>query len=292
MLRADGVYLANLADGAPFAFLRSQLATFAAHFAELVLIAEPVCCAAALRHAAPVAAHRPLDAGALARRTAAAPSPPRNTAPRCGPSPATRGRCGTRTRCRHPEPPEGAFSHPVTPAGLTPPGAPRHRVGGGAARGRPDAQHPRRGHHDPHRAPPQGAAGRLPAPPGRPARSPGTRATSRTSRTPTRDSFSPGTSWCRAVIQEHPEHLHRRAGHEHLRAPSTPGGSGSARRPRHGPATGPRCRRAPRRARSRPAWPVTTPAPPTRPAPNRGRARPQGPPPPGPGSYSRVTWRA
>ncbi|NEA49308.1 fused MFS/spermidine synthase, partial [Streptomyces sp. SID10815] len=41
VLRPDGVYLANLADAAPFAFLRSQLATFAAVFAELALIAEP-----------------------------------------------------------------------------------------------------------------------------------------------------------------------------------------------------------------------------------------------------------
>jgi spermidine synthase len=78
VLRADGVYLANLADAAPFAFLRSQLATFAARFAELLLIAEP----AVLRgrrfgNAVLVAAHRPLDAGALARRTAADAFPAR-----------------------------------------------------------------------------------------------------------------------------------------------------------------------------------------------------------------------
>lgn len=41
VLREDGVYLANLADAAPFAFLRSQLATFATVFEELSLIAEP-----------------------------------------------------------------------------------------------------------------------------------------------------------------------------------------------------------------------------------------------------------
>ena len=40
-LRPGGVYAANLADGPPFAFLRSQLATYAVHFAELCLIAEP-----------------------------------------------------------------------------------------------------------------------------------------------------------------------------------------------------------------------------------------------------------
>ncbi|WP_344323550.1 fused MFS/spermidine synthase [Streptomyces macrosporus] len=41
-LRPEGVYAANLADAAPFAFLRSQLATFAAVFDHLCLIAEPV----------------------------------------------------------------------------------------------------------------------------------------------------------------------------------------------------------------------------------------------------------
>ncbi|MFI7502734.1 spermidine synthase [Streptomyces sp. NPDC049687] len=78
VLRADGVYLANLADAAPFAFLRSQLATFAAVFEELVLIAEP----AVLRgrrfgNAVLVAAHRPVDVTALARRTASDAFPAR-----------------------------------------------------------------------------------------------------------------------------------------------------------------------------------------------------------------------
>ncbi|MFI9249043.1 spermidine synthase [Streptomyces sp. NPDC053069] len=72
VLRPGGVYLANLADAAPFGFLRSQLATFAAVFEELALIAEP----AVLRgrrfgNAVLVAAHRPLDTATLARRTAA-----------------------------------------------------------------------------------------------------------------------------------------------------------------------------------------------------------------------------
>ncbi|WP_371095075.1 spermidine synthase, partial [Streptomyces sanglieri] len=40
-LRGHGIYAANLADGAPFGFIRSQLATFAAVFEELALIAEP-----------------------------------------------------------------------------------------------------------------------------------------------------------------------------------------------------------------------------------------------------------
>ncbi|MEV6741214.1 fused MFS/spermidine synthase [Streptomyces sp. NPDC051104] len=78
LLRPDGVYLANLADAAPFAFLRSQLATFATVFQELVLIAEP----AVLRgrrfgNAVLVAGHRPLDTAPLARRSAADAFPAR-----------------------------------------------------------------------------------------------------------------------------------------------------------------------------------------------------------------------
>ncbi|MFC9909586.1 spermidine synthase [Streptomyces sp. NPDC127197] len=78
VLRPGGVYLANLADAAPFAFLRSQLATFASVFGELALIAEP----AVLRgrrfgNAVLLAAHRPLDTTALARRTAADAFPAR-----------------------------------------------------------------------------------------------------------------------------------------------------------------------------------------------------------------------
>ena len=78
VLRADGVYLANLADAAPFAFLSSQLATFAAVFEELVLIAEP----AVLRgrrfgNAVLAAAHHPLDVTALARLTASDAFPAR-----------------------------------------------------------------------------------------------------------------------------------------------------------------------------------------------------------------------
>jgi hypothetical protein len=47
VLRADGVYLANLADAAPFAFLRSQLATFADVFEHLAVIPNRRCCVAA-----------------------------------------------------------------------------------------------------------------------------------------------------------------------------------------------------------------------------------------------------
>lgn len=78
VLRDGGVYLANLADAAPFAFLRSQLATFATQFEELALIAEP----AVLRgrrfgNAVLVAAHHPVDTAALARLTAADAFPAR-----------------------------------------------------------------------------------------------------------------------------------------------------------------------------------------------------------------------
>ncbi|MDH6552818.1 spermidine synthase [Streptomyces sp. SAI-133] len=78
VLRGDGVYLANLADAAPFAFLRSQLANFAEVFEELVLIAEPgVLRGRRFGNAVLVAARQPLDTAALARRTAADAFPAR-----------------------------------------------------------------------------------------------------------------------------------------------------------------------------------------------------------------------
>ncbi|MFI2205220.1 spermidine synthase [Streptomyces sp. NPDC020192] len=78
VLRPDGVYLANLADQAPFAFLRSQLATFAALFEELALVAEPgVLRGRRFGNAVLVASHRPLDIATLARRTAADAFPAR-----------------------------------------------------------------------------------------------------------------------------------------------------------------------------------------------------------------------
>ncbi|MCS0600688.1 fused MFS/spermidine synthase [Streptomyces sp. LP11] len=78
VLRPGGVYLANLADAAPFGFLRSQLATFGAVFAELALIAEPgVLRGRRFGNAVLLAAHRPLDFAALARRTAADAFPAR-----------------------------------------------------------------------------------------------------------------------------------------------------------------------------------------------------------------------
>ncbi|MDX3643337.1 fused MFS/spermidine synthase [Streptomyces sp. MB09-02B] len=111
VLRADGVYLANLADAAPFAYLRSQLATLATVFEELSLIAEP----AVLRgrrfgNAVLVAAHQPPDIAALARRTAADAFPARVEH-----GPALRAFIGGAAPVREedavpsPEPPDGAF---------------------------------------------------------------------------------------------------------------------------------------------------------------------------------------
>ncbi|MFI6275627.1 spermidine synthase [Streptomyces sp. NPDC050988] len=78
VLRAGGVYLANLADAAPFAFLRAQLATFSTVFDELALIAEPgVLRGRRFGNAVLVASHRPLDTPALTRRTAADAFPAR-----------------------------------------------------------------------------------------------------------------------------------------------------------------------------------------------------------------------
>ncbi|MFF8601062.1 spermidine synthase [Streptomyces sp. NPDC015232] len=78
VLRPGGIYVANLADGAPFAFLRGQLATFAVVFPELALVAEP----AVLRgrrfgNAVLLASDREPDLAGLARRTAADPFPAR-----------------------------------------------------------------------------------------------------------------------------------------------------------------------------------------------------------------------
>ncbi len=78
VLRPGGVYLANLPDAAPFVFLRSQLATLATRFAELVLIAEPgVLRGRRFGNAVLVASHRPLDIPALCRATAADAFPAR-----------------------------------------------------------------------------------------------------------------------------------------------------------------------------------------------------------------------
>ncbi|MFF6812860.1 spermidine synthase [Streptomyces sp. NPDC012403] len=78
VLRPGGVYLANLADTAPFAFLRSQIATLGTRFEELALIAEPgVLRGRRFGNAVLAAAHRPLDIATLSRATAADAFPAR-----------------------------------------------------------------------------------------------------------------------------------------------------------------------------------------------------------------------
>lgn len=112
VLREDGIYAANLADGAPFGFLRSQLATFAAVFDELLLIAEP----AVLRgrrfgNVVLVASHSAVDPGPLTRLCAGDAFPAR----------VEHGAALTRLigdagpvrdseAVASPEPPDGAFS--------------------------------------------------------------------------------------------------------------------------------------------------------------------------------------
>ncbi|MEU3725255.1 fused MFS/spermidine synthase [Streptomyces sp. NPDC031705] len=72
VLRPGGLYAANLADGAPFGFLKAQLATFAAAFAQLALIAEPgVLRGRRFGNAVLLASDAPLPVAALARRCAA-----------------------------------------------------------------------------------------------------------------------------------------------------------------------------------------------------------------------------
>ncbi|WP_329226364.1 fused MFS/spermidine synthase [Streptomyces sp. NBC_00111] len=112
VLRADGVYAANLADGAPFTFLRSQLANFAEVFDEVALIAEP----AVLRgrrfgNAVLLASRAPLDIAPLTRLCAADVFPARVEH-----GPALARLIGGARPVRDseavasPEPPDGAFS--------------------------------------------------------------------------------------------------------------------------------------------------------------------------------------
>ncbi|MFF3448237.1 spermidine synthase [Streptomyces sp. NPDC002667] len=111
VLRPGGVYLANLADAAPFGFLRSQLATFSTVFEEIALIAEPgVLRGRRFGNAVLVASHHPLDTAVLARRTAADTFPARVEH-----GPALRDFIGAAAPVRDedavmsPEPPGGSF---------------------------------------------------------------------------------------------------------------------------------------------------------------------------------------
>ncbi|MEV0980703.1 fused MFS/spermidine synthase [Streptomyces sp. NPDC049915] len=77
-LKPGGVYAANIADGPPLAHLRGQIASAAARFADLALVADP----AVLRgkrfgNAVLVACDRPLPVAELTRRAASDPHPGR-----------------------------------------------------------------------------------------------------------------------------------------------------------------------------------------------------------------------
>lgn len=112
VLRPGGLYAANLADGAPFDFLRGQLATFGAAFAELALIAEP----AVLRgrrfgNAVLLASDGALPVADLTRRCASDAFPARVESG-AGLARFVRGArpVGDAEAVASPEPPEGAFS--------------------------------------------------------------------------------------------------------------------------------------------------------------------------------------
>ncbi|MYQ52504.1 MULTISPECIES: spermidine synthase [unclassified Streptomyces] len=112
VLRAEGVYAANLADSAPFGFLRSQMANAAEVFGELALVAEP----AVLRgrrfgNVVLLAGHTPFDLARLTRLCAADAFPARVTHGEA----LTRLTGGARPvrdadAVASPEPPDGAFS--------------------------------------------------------------------------------------------------------------------------------------------------------------------------------------
>ncbi|MEU1851138.1 fused MFS/spermidine synthase [Streptomyces sp. NPDC019990] len=111
VLRDGGSYLVNLPDAAPFAFLRSQLATLGSVFEELVLIAEPgVLRGRRFGNAVLVAGNRPVDVAALARLTAGDAFPARVEH-----GAALRSFIGDARAVRDedavpsPEPPDGAF---------------------------------------------------------------------------------------------------------------------------------------------------------------------------------------
>lgn len=112
VLRPGGVYAANLADGAPFAFLRSQLATFAAVFQEIALIAEPsVLRGRRFGNTLLLASGKPIDTAALARRTASDAFPARvEHGPPLTRLIGTAAPVADADAVPSPEPPDGAFS--------------------------------------------------------------------------------------------------------------------------------------------------------------------------------------
>ncbi|MFF4758994.1 spermidine synthase [Streptomyces sp. NPDC001292] len=78
VLKPGGVYAANLADGPPLAHLRGQIATAAARFTELALVADPtVLRGKRFGNAVLVASDLPLPVAELTRRAATDPHPGR-----------------------------------------------------------------------------------------------------------------------------------------------------------------------------------------------------------------------
>ncbi|GAB2742674.1 spermidine synthase [Streptomyces bullii] len=78
VLGPGGVYAANLADGPPLAHLRGQIATAAARFGELALVADPtVLRGKRFGNAVLVASDQPLPVAELTRRAASDPHPGR-----------------------------------------------------------------------------------------------------------------------------------------------------------------------------------------------------------------------
>ncbi|MCX4700505.1 spermidine synthase [Streptomyces sp. NBC_01373] len=77
-LKPGGLYAANLADGPPLAHLRGQIATAAARFPELALVADPtVLRGKRFGNAVLVACDHPLPIAELTRRAASDPHPGR-----------------------------------------------------------------------------------------------------------------------------------------------------------------------------------------------------------------------
>ena len=77
-LKPGGCYAANLADGPPLAHLRGQIATAAARFSELALVADPtVLRGKRFGNAVLVASDTPLPIAELTRRAASDPHPGR-----------------------------------------------------------------------------------------------------------------------------------------------------------------------------------------------------------------------
>nr|WP_243274771.1 fused MFS/spermidine synthase [Streptomyces albus] len=112
VLRPDGVYVANLADAAPFRFLASQLAAFAAAFPRTAIVAEPsVLRGRRFGNVLLLASHGRLPLPELARRCSADPFPARvEEGPALerflrGARPAGDGEA-----VPSPEPPDGAFN--------------------------------------------------------------------------------------------------------------------------------------------------------------------------------------